>query len=74
MPLSAGDMFGSYQLLAALGVGGMGEVWKALDPLLNGLVAIKHLKRAVNGRFVLEAHAIAALNHVLRIPAGVNPR
>jgi len=41
----------------------MGEVYKALDPRLNRIVAIKRLKGQHSARFEQEAHAIAALNH-----------
>lgn len=63
MPLSPGDKLGPYELLAPLGVGGMGEVWKARDPRLNRTVAIKQLKERHSARFEQEARAIAALNH-----------
>jgi serine/threonine-protein kinase len=41
----------------------MGEVWKARDPRLNRIVAIKRLRAEHAARFEQEAHAIAALNH-----------
>jgi eukaryotic-like serine/threonine-protein kinase len=63
MPLSPGDKLGPYQLIAPIGSGGMGEVYKALDPRLNRIVAIKRLKGEHTERFEQEAHAIAALNH-----------
>ena len=63
MPLSPGDQLGPYEILAPLGAGGMGEVWKARDPRLNRIVAIKRLKDQHSARFQQEAHAIAALNH-----------
>ena len=63
MPLSVGDKLGHYEILAPIGAGGMGEVWKALDPRLNRIVAIKQLKGQHTARFEQEAHAIAALNH-----------
>jgi len=52
-----------YLLLAPIGAGGMGEVWKARDTRLNRTVAIKRLKAAHTARFEQEARAIAALNH-----------
>ncbi len=63
MPLAAGDKLGPYEILTPIGAGGMGEVWKARDPRLNRIVAIKRLKGQHTARFVQEAHAIAALNH-----------
>jgi len=63
MPLSVGDKLGPYEILARLGEGGMGEVWKARDIRLNRPVAIKLLKGRHSARFEQEARAIAALNH-----------
>ena len=63
MPLSPGDKLGPYQLLAPIGRGGMGEVWRARDPRLNRDVAIKSSLAGFSGRFKTEAEAIAALNH-----------
>ena len=63
MSLSAGDKLGRYEILAPIGEGGMGEVWKARDTRLNRIVAIKRLKGAHSGRFEQEARAIAAVNH-----------
>jgi len=60
---------GHYKLLDQIGQGGMGQVWKAWDPLLNRLVAIKSLAAGkledsdARRRFVLEAQAASALNH-----------
>jgi serine/threonine protein kinase len=63
MALSPGDKIGPYQILSALGAGGMGEVWKARDTRLDRIVAIKQLKGQHSARFEQEARAIAALNH-----------
>jgi len=75
MELSAGDRLGPYEILAPLGVGGMGEVYRARDPRLGREVAVKVLPRAAESdpvrtqRFDREARAVAALVHpnVLRI-------
>src|SRR5512132_1894878 len=63
MPLSAGDKVGPYEILAPIGAGGMGEVWKARDTRLGRTVAIKLVKGQFSDRFEREARAISALNH-----------
>src|SRR6476620_10433719 len=63
MSLSAGDHLGPYEILAPIGAGGMGEVYRAHDPRLNRDVAIKVSKTEFSERFEREAKAIAALNH-----------
>src|ERR1700680_927828 len=63
MPISPGDKLGPYEILAPIGQGGMGEVWKAHDPRLNRDVAIKVSAAQFSERFEREAKAIAALNH-----------
>jgi eukaryotic-like serine/threonine-protein kinase len=62
MPTAPGDRLGPYEILAPIGAGGMGEVWKARDTRLDRIVAIKQLKGHA-ARFEQEARAIAALNH-----------
>ena len=63
MPLAAGEKLGPYEILAPLGAGGMGEVYRARDPRLNRDVAIKVSKDQFSERFEREARAVAALNH-----------
>jgi serine/threonine protein kinase len=63
MPLSAGTRLGPYEILAPIGAGGMGEVYRARDSRLNREVAIKVSAERFSDRFEREAHAIAALNH-----------
>jgi serine/threonine protein kinase len=69
MLLSVGTRLGSYEIVAPLGEGGMGEVYKARDLRLNRLIALKILPgtSALDAdrrmRFEREAQAIAALNH-----------
>src|SRR5215471_1007393 len=60
---TVGAHLGPYVLLAPIGAGGMGEVWKARDTRLDRVVAIKRLKERAGIRFQQEARAIAALNH-----------
>ena len=69
MSLAAGTKLGPYEILAPLGAGGMGEVYRARDGKLNREVAIKVLPEAVAedadrlARFQREAQVLAALNH-----------
>ncbi len=69
MPLSAGTRFGPYEILAPLGAGGMGEVYRARDSRLNRDVALKVLPSELahdpirRQRFEQESRAVAALNH-----------
>jgi TolB-like protein/Flp pilus assembly protein TadD len=69
MPLTPGTRLGRYEILAALGAGGMGEVYRARDPRLERDVAIKTLPADFAShpdrlrRFEQEARAIAALSH-----------
>jgi eukaryotic-like serine/threonine-protein kinase len=63
MSLVAGTRLGPYEILAPIGAGGMGEVWKAHDSRLGRDVAIKVSHEDFNERFEREARAIAALNH-----------
>jgi serine/threonine protein kinase len=61
--LTTGTKLGPYEIVALIGAGGMGEVWKALDTRLGRLVAIKVSAEKFSERFEGEARAVAALNH-----------
>ncbi len=63
MAIAVGSMVGPYEILASIGAGGMGEVWKARDTRLNRAVAIKFSQERFSARFEREAKAIAQLNH-----------
>jgi eukaryotic-like serine/threonine-protein kinase len=63
MPFSAGDKLGPYEILAPVGAGGMGEVYKACDTRLDRIVAVKVSKGQFSERFEREARTVAALNH-----------
>jgi predicted ATPase len=69
LTLPAGSQFGRYEILGALGAGGMGEVYRARDPRLGRELAIKILSRKLSGnkldvkRFEREAGSASALNH-----------
>src|ERR1700733_9200219 len=63
MPLSLGSRLGPYEILAPIGAGGMGEVYRARDTRLGRDVAIKVSQEKFSARFEQEARSIAALNH-----------
>jgi Tol biopolymer transport system component len=69
MSLASGVRLGAYEIIALIGSGGMGEVYRARDPRLERDVAVKVLPAALAGdaerlrRFEQEARAAAALNH-----------
>jgi len=63
MALVPGARVGRYEILAPLGSGGMGDVYKALDTRLDRTVAIKVSRERFSERFEREARAVAALNH-----------
>src|SRR5450432_1780785 len=69
MPIQAGFRLGPYEVLSAIGAGGMGEVWRARDPRLGRDVAIKVLPASFSAdadrlrRFEQEARAAGILNH-----------
>ena len=63
MRLSVGDKLGPYEIVAPLGKGGMGEVYRAHDSRLSRDVAIKISNAQFTERFTREARMIAALNH-----------
>src|ERR1700694_6028144 len=63
MPLSIGDKLGPYEIVAPIGKGGMGEVYRAHDSRLKRDVAIKVSAAQFSERFEREAQAIAAFNH-----------
>ena len=58
-----GEKLGLYEILASIGSGGMGEVWKARDTRLGRIVAIKKVKEQHSEHLKQEARSIAALNH-----------
>jgi len=69
MPLTPGARLGPYEIIALIGAGGMGEVYRASDPRLGREVAIKVLPKDFSAdperlrRFEQEARAASALNH-----------
>ncbi len=63
MALRPGEKLGPYEILAPIGAGGMGEVYKARDTRLDRIVAIKTSRLEFSERFEREARAVAALNH-----------
>src|SRR5215469_2740875 len=63
MPMTVGTRLGPYEILAPIGGGGQGDVYKARDARLNRAVALKVAKEQFSDRFHREAEAVAALNH-----------
>src|ERR1700757_1141699 len=69
MSLASGTKLGPYEILAPLGAGGMGEVYRARDSRLDRIVALKVLPTSFSAdserlrRFEQEARSVAALNH-----------
>src|SRR5438874_11824722 len=69
MPLGPGTRLGPYEIISALGAGGMGEVYRAIDTTLGRQVAVKVLPDAFAqdperlARFEREAKTLASLNH-----------
>ena len=69
MALQTGTALGPYEILAAIGAGGMGEVYRARDTRLDRIVAVKVLPPSLaddpqfRERFDREARAISSLSH-----------
>jgi serine/threonine-protein kinase len=69
MPVTTGTRFGPYEVVAPIGAGGIGEVYRALDTRLKRFVALKLLRPGIatrpefQERFEREARAISSLNH-----------
>ena len=69
MALASGTQLGPYEIVSAIGAGGMGQVYRARDPRLDRSVAVKVLPEDLSAdpdrraRFEREAKAVAALSH-----------
>src|SRR5580704_6988604 len=63
MSLAAGTPLGPYEIIALVGEGGMGQVYKARDTRLDRVVAIKVSQAKYSERFEREARSAATLNH-----------
>jgi eukaryotic-like serine/threonine-protein kinase len=80
MALQPGNHLGPYEIVSAIGAGGMGEVYRARDPKLARDVAIKVLPEAFAGdaarmaRFQREAKVLASLSHQEHLPVRLTIR
>jgi Tol biopolymer transport system component/predicted Ser/Thr protein kinase len=63
MTINAGDKLGPYEIVAAIGAGGMGEVYRAHDPRVGRDVAVKVSTEQFGERFAREIRSVASLNH-----------
>src|SRR5579884_4017925 len=63
MTLSPGERLGPYEIVERIGAGGMGEVYRAVDPRMGRDVALKVSAERFNDRFSREVRAVASLNH-----------
>jgi eukaryotic-like serine/threonine-protein kinase len=63
MAVSPGDQLGPYQIVTAIGAGGMGEVYRAHDPRMGRDVALKLSQEQFSERFDREVRAVAAISH-----------
>ena len=64
MTFAPGTKLGPYEIIALIGAGGMGEVWKGRDKHLDRIVAIKEIEEWHSERFRQEARSIAELSHL----------
>jgi serine/threonine protein kinase len=74
MTLAAGTRLGPYEIVALIGAGGMGRVYKARDTRLERDVAIKVADERFTDRFLQEARTVAALNHPTSAPSMTSAR
>jgi serine/threonine protein kinase len=70
--LFSGTRLGPYEILAPIGAGGMGEVYKARDTRLDRLVAVKVESEQFSARF--EARAVASLNYPISVSSTISGR
>jgi hypothetical protein len=63
MAFTIGQKVGTYEILALIGAGGMGQVYRAMDTRLGRQIAIKGSTERFSERFEREARVIASLNH-----------
>jgi len=71
MPVSAGTRLGPYEILAPIGAGGMGEVWKAADTRLGRIVAIKVLNGAHSDPYICQLYDVGPQYLVMEFVDGL---